>query len=237
MDADFDLSRLDDIPDVIPADADRAPQAPASAPRTKAIEGGPSRAELRSRRWIAIAASFAWLTGHLALLSIRTDFAKLGVAYPALQIGLPALLSAIALGVAITPGREGLGAGVTALRAIVIGGVAGMTALVAAMPLPFAYVPPNVMTFGQWVVVCGDIVAMMAAVPLVLAAVVLRRSFVAASLERSAAVGAACGLAAVTAMHLHCENIQIAHVLAGHMIPAIAVTIVAALALRSITRA
>ena len=79
--------------------------------------------------------------------------------------------------------------------------------------------------------------AVMAAVPLVLAGVVLRRSFVAASMERSAAVGAACALAAVTTMHLHCENIQVGHMLLGHMVPAAAITVLAALVLRSVTRA
>lgn len=235
MDADFDLSRLEDIPDVLPAPERGAPS-PALAPRTSATTAGPSRAELRSRRWIAIAVSFLWLAGHLVVLSVRTDFARLGLVYPLLQIALPALLSALALGMALWPGRDGLGAGVTPLRAVSIAGIAGMTVLVAALPLPFPYVPPNVMTFGQWVIVCGDIVAVMAAVPLVLAAVVLRRSFVTATTEKSAAVGASCSLAAVTTMHLHCENIQVAHVLVGHMVPAIAITVIAALVLRSVTR-
>lgn len=235
MDADFDLSRMDDIPDALPA-ADRGAPSPTPAPRESTLVAGPSRADLRRRRALAMAVSLAWLAGHIVLLSVRADLAKLGVLYPLLEIALPAVLSAVALGLALSPGRDGLGASVASLRGITLLAIAGVPLLAAVLPLPFPYVPPTIFTFGQWVIICGDIIAVMAAVPLVLAAVVLRRSFVAASLERSAAVGASCCLAAVTTMHLHCENIQVAHVLVGHMLPAIAITIVAALVLRSVTR-
>ncbi len=236
MEADFDLSRLDEIPDVVTA-ADRgAPSTPSLAPRVPATAAGPSRAELRSRRAIAIFVSLLWLAGHLVVLAVRADLAKLGVLYPTLQIALPGLLAATAISLALWPGRDGLGAGVTSLRGIALASMLGMALLTAALPLPFPYVPPTLFTFGQWVIICGDIIAVMAALPLVLAAVVLRRSFVTASFERGAAVGTACSLAAVATMHLHCENIQVAHVLVGHVAPAIAITLLAALVLRSVTR-
>lgn len=236
MSADFDLSKLDDIPDVVPA-AGRDAAPPPVAPRASSRIAGPSRAELRGRRWIVLGVALAWLAGHLGVLAIRADFAKLGALYVLLQVALPAVLGAVSLGVALSPGRDGLGVGVGLARAVALASVAGMTLLTAAMPLPFPYVPPPGLTFGQWVIICGDIIAVMAAVPLVLAGVVLRRSFVAASMERSAAVGAACALAAVTTMHLHCENIQVGHMLLGHMVPAAAITVLAALVLRSVTRA
>jgi hypothetical protein len=66
MDADFDLSRMDDIPDVLPA-ADRGAPSPTPAPRESTLVAGPSRADLRRRRALAMAVSLAWLAGHIVL--------------------------------------------------------------------------------------------------------------------------------------------------------------------------
>jgi hypothetical protein len=234
MDADFDLERLGDIPDVItPAERDASASPPRMAPRATA---GPARASVQRQRAVALAVSLLWLTWQVFTLGLRTDMAKLGLAYPLAQVAVPALLGAVALGVALWPGREGLGAGVASLRAVTAVGLLAMVAITLFFPLPFAYAPPTLYGFLQWILICADIVAIMGVVPLALAAVVLRRSFVAAATERSTAVGAACGLGAVTAMHLHCENLEPAHMVLGHMVPAAVLAAAGALLLRYVTR-
>lgn len=238
MDADFDLSRLNEIPDVLPpAVREATEKVPPLGPRASATSSGPARGSVRAQRAAALAVSAGWLVIQVLTLGFRSDFAKLGLSYPLAQIGLPAALSALALGLAIWPGKEGLGAGVAPLRTVAIAGLGAMTIVAFAWPLPFPYTPPSLFGFSQWVLICADIVAVMGAVPLVLAAVVFRRSFATAATERSAAVGTACALGAVTAMHLHCENMQPAHMLAAHMVPAIGLAVIATLILRHTARA
>ena len=70
-----------------------------------------------------------------------------------------------------------------------------------------------------------------------LAAVVLRRSFASAAGWRSAAVGAACGLAAGAAMHLHCENVLPVHMVLSHAVPALLLGVAGALLLGRTARA
>lgn len=235
-DADFDLRRFDDIPDVLAPAEREADAAPRMAPRATTSAAGPSRARVRRQRAAAFVASLAWLVWQVITLGPRTDTAKLGIAYPVAQIALPAVLGAVALGVALWPSRDGLGAGAASVRGVAVLSMLAMTAVALFFPLPFAYTPPGLFGFLQWVLICADIVAVMGVLPLALAAVVLRRSFVTAATEKSAAIGVACGLGAVTAMHLHCENLQPAHMVLGHMVPAAVLAVAGALLLRYVTR-
>lgn len=235
MDADFDPSKLDDIPDVLPP-AGRIEVLVPMVARASAI--GPARGEVARRRALALLVGLAWLGLQVVVLGLRRDLPRLGASYPLAQIALPAALSALALGAAIWPGRDGLGARALTVRGIVIGGIAGMSAVAFLWPVPFEYVPPpGTPTFAAAVLICADIVAIMGAVPLALGALVLRSAFPTAAGDRCAALGVASGLGAVTAMHLHCENTWPAHVLLGHMAPAAALVLAAALALRAVVRA
>lgn len=237
MNADFDLRQLDDIPDVIPPEERQASAGPPHlAPRAATTAAGPSRASVRRQRAVALVASLGWLVWQVAALGLRTDMAKLGIAYPIAQVALPALLGAAALAIALWPGRDGLGAGVASIRGLSVVALLGMTAVTLFFPLPFAYTPPKLFGFLQWTLICADIVAVMGVLPLALAAVALRRSFVTAATEKSAAIGVACGLGAVTAMHLHCENLQPAHMALGHMVPAMVLAAAGALLLRYVTK-
>jgi hypothetical protein len=236
MEADFDLSRLDEIPDVLPPElAAPVPVPPVGLPTSPGV-AGPARGSLRTQRAVAFVVSLGWLAFQTVTLGLRPDFAKLGLPYILALIVFPAVLSAAALGIAIWPGRDGLGVGVTPLRVVALAGIVGVPLLALFFPVPFEYVSTSRLSFAQWVLVCWDVVAVMGAVPLVLAAVVLRRSFPVAATERAATIGVACGMGALTAMHLHCPNIQPAHVLASHVGPAVVLAIVAAVILRHTSR-
>jgi Negative regulator of sigma F len=246
MQADFDLSQFDDIPDVVEP-ALRAPSPsvdlpPAAhkqrSPRASALGvHGRTRSELFLRRGIALLITFVWLTFQVFMLGPRTDFARLGVGFSLVQIALPFVLSLILLATVLSPGPAGLGLSSNVLTGAVVVAVGGMAAVVLFYPLPFAYAPPpGSMTFGQWALVCGDIVAMMAALPIALSVLTFRHAFVTAAPHRTAALGGACALFAVTAMHLHCENIDPLHSALGHMVPAVALTMISAWVLFRFTR-
>jgi hypothetical protein len=70
--------------------------------------------------------------------------------------------------------------------------------------------------------VCLDITLAWAAVPILCAALSLRRAFPSASAWRSALIGSACGLFAGAVMNLHCTNVDRFHMLFGHGIPVLA---------------
>jgi ABC-type uncharacterized transport system permease subunit len=74
-------------------------------------------------------------------------------------------------------------------------------------------------------------------VPLLLAALVLRRAFPSATLWRSSLVGAAVGLLCGAAINLHCANVHAAHMLAGHGVPVVLATLLGGLILARWARA
>ena len=235
VDAEFDLSRLDEIPDVIPERA-----APAERPPHRPVVGapGPARAVVRRRRAFALLGGLAWFVAQAGALGLRTDIARLGTLFALVQMALPALLGATALGLALWPGRDGLGARAGTLRAATIVLLAGLTAVTLLMPPPFEFVAPQGMPPPvAWALICADIVFVMGAIPLALAAVAWRRAFAVSAAERTAALGAACGLSAVTSMQMHCENILPLHVTFGHILPAVALAVAGAFLLHRFTRA
>lgn len=235
MDADFDLSRLDEIPDVIPA-RDAAERPP--PPRVATGAAGPARGVVRRQRALALLGGLAWFVAQIATLGLRTDIPRLGTLFTLVQVAVPALLGATALGLALWPGRDGLGARAGTLRVGTIAVLAGLTAVTVLVPPPFAYVPPPGMPPPlTWIIVCADIVLVMGAIPLALAAAAWRRSFAVSAAERTAALGAACGLGAVTTMQLHCENILPLHVTFAHILPAAVLALAGAYVLYRFTRA
>lgn len=236
MDAEFDLSRLDEIPDVVPARELARPAAP--PPRVVAGEAGPARAVVRRRRALALLGGLAWFAAQVGALGLRTDLPRLGLFFTLVQTALPAAFGAAALGLALWPGRDGLGARAGTLRAATITVLAALAAVAFLVPPPFEYVaPPGMPPPVAWILVCADIVLVMGAVPLALAAAAWRRAFAVSSAERTGAIGAACGLGAVTSMQLHCENILPVHVAFGHVLPAVVLSLVGALVLHRFTRA
>src|SRR5262245_33753795 len=137
---DFNLSRLNDIPDVIPA-GDAAAKVPPPPPLTEATES-PVRAVTRRRRALAVLGAVAWLAAQAVALGLRTDLERLGTAYALTQIAVPAVAGAAALAVAVWPGRDGLGARAGTLRAVIVAALGAIAAVALLVPLPFPYAPP-----------------------------------------------------------------------------------------------
>ncbi|MEZ4307459.1 MAG: hypothetical protein R3F14_05360 [Polyangiaceae bacterium] len=234
MDADFDLSRLDEIPDFVAAPA---PPRAAPAPRPAAGLAGPARDALRKQRALAVTAAVVWLVAQVATLGLRTDLDKLGKVYPLVQIAGPALLAAAALALAAWPSRDGL-APPHAPSAPSRGARSPRSPPPrSSSPSVRLHASPGLDPPVPWALVCADIVLVMGALPLAIFAAAWRRSFPAASSARTAALGAAAGLGAVTSMHLHCENIFAYHVVVAHMIPAALLAAAGAFVLHRITRA
>jgi len=239
MDGDRNPTSFDDIPDPLAgAGVDLSRAWDGGSPPAAPVVAGPTRAEVRRRRLLAAAVGLGWLALHVAVLGVRADLDRLGVPYVAAQVVLPALLVTVTLGLALRPGRDGLGTGVSLLRWAGILGLAVVLAVALFFPPPFASAAtPGLGAFCKSALICADIVAMMGVVPLVLAAVALRGAFASAAAERTLAAAAACGLASVSAMHLHCGNIAPMHVALGHVLPALVLTAIAVALVPRLTRA
>lgn len=235
VDADLDLNRLDEIPDVW---AQPPAQEIPPPPRFALEEAGPVRGVVRRRRAFALLGGFAWLAAQVGVLGLRTDFDQLGTVFSLIQVALPAALGAVSLAVFLWPGRDGLGARPATLRAVTMLVLVALTAVTFVYPAPFKYVaPPGLPPPLAWMLVCADIVFVMGVIPLAAAAAAWRRGFAVAAAERTAALGAAAGFGAITSMHLHCQNILPEHVLFGHIVPAAALALLGGLVLHRLTRA
>lgn len=151
---------------------------------------------------------------------------------------MPALLSSGLLALATWPGRDGLGARAGTLRAFTVASLMAVSAGVLLMPAPFDFTPhPGADPPVTWALICADVILVMGAIPLAAATAAWRRAFAVAALERSAALGAAGGLGALSVMHLCCDNVVPLHMAFGHLLPAMLLVVVAALLLHRFTRA
>jgi hypothetical protein len=179
--------------------------------------------------------SALWLVAHLSVYGLRGDLQHLPPPYLALQVGLPALLGALSLWLALAPGRLGLGLRVPVLAALAVLGPLSFWLLAAGVPAPYAESP--LANFWLSSLLCLDLTLAWAAAPLLLAALVLRRAFPSAALWRSALVGAAVGLSCGAAINLHCPSVNQAHLLAGHGVPIALATLLGGLVVSRWSRA
>lgn len=200
------LEGMEDIPDPAAFLAARPPPLEAKAP----AERSATRPQRERGRALAVAASLTWTAGSLALWGLRPDLRT-----PAVVIPLAAwtLLAAGALRIALRPRTRGLPWAPWAVQAALIAVPTGfaLSALVGAdlrEPLLEGSTLP-----------CALAGAQIALVPLALAALTLRRSFLSAPAWRGAAVGAACGLIGAFGIHAHCAYAAGAHVLVAHGLP------------------
>lgn len=215
-----DWADFDDVPDFI-TESEAAPRSPAL--RSKA----PDRTSTRARRWAALSLSIAWLGMHLAVYGVRKDLADLPMLYVAMQIVVPFLFAIASLALALRSGQLGLGLSVGLL--LTVGVLGPLSFLLIAIGAPAPRPVPEGGSFWLGMLVCLDITLSWAAVPLLCAAVSLRRAFAAGASFRAALVGAAAGLLSGAVMNLHCPNIQGAHILLGHGIPMVIATLLGAL--------
>jgi hypothetical protein len=193
-----------DIPDPAAAVAQRpAPAVPVLT------EPSPTRTDRRVRGMLTLTASAGWIAALLLRVGLRPDLLS-GEAL--VQVGVWALVGATGLYVALRPGERGIPRALNVVQTIFA------VVLVAFATLAVALANPNgagaMHTSG-----CLTSGILMSVVPLIGAALYLRRSFTTAPAWRGATVGAICGLAGAVGIHAHCPLSTMGHVLIGHGLP------------------
>ncbi|WP_437729764.1 NrsF family protein [Sorangium sp. So ce1335] len=201
------LEGLEDIPDPAAHVAGRPPPPRMAAPAEPSL----TRPARERRVMSAILAGLGWVLLLTLIAGFRADIGSPRVAIP---LVLWALLSGLGLRLALAPRARGLPAGVRALQALVAAAPIGFLAAAVAMSAPADGPLPLMAHFR-----CSAIALGMALLPLALAALVLRRSFLSAPAWRGAAVGALCGLGAVIGIQAHCSYDDLLHVAFAHGLP------------------
>lgn len=220
----FDVRDLQGIPDPIDGRS-LGPVPPARA----AGAPGRTRGDLRRARLVALVVGVTWVVALVFLLGLRGDLAVTPVMLA--HIGLPALLGGTTLGLALWPGRLGLGAHVVPTVIVALGGPIAFVALAAAFPAT-----EDRSTLARGVFICGDIVLLLGAVPLAAVAWAQRRTAVTAAPWRSVLLGVAVGLAGAAALGMHCNIADGLHVALGHGWPIVALGIIGWGLVRRVTR-
>jgi uncharacterized membrane protein YsdA (DUF1294 family) len=224
-----ELPDFGDIPDPV-----AHPAAPASASPLRFGPDSAIRDKTRKQRLAALALSVGWLGAHLAVYGVRADLPTLPPLYVAVQVVLPLALALGSLVIAVRAGRLGLGVNIGLLTALALIGPISFWLVGVGAPLPRA--PGSGSDSLLSAFVCLDITLAWAAVPILCAALSLRRAFPSASAWRSALIGSACGLFAGAVMNLHCTNVDRFHMLFGHGIPVLASVLAGAFLMQRLAR-
>jgi hypothetical protein len=203
---DFDLAELGQIPDPLAGEVQPVAQAP-----TMPKEVSATRATVRRRRLLAMAFSVVWMGGLLATMGVASE--NLTVWGRLLACLLPAALGVWALGLALSPGKSGLGPSVK-------------RAVVTLLAVPALFVGVSLLSgvtgaLGKDSFICGELILVLGVVPLLALGLALRHSSPSRSLVRSALLGSAVGLLAATVQAVHCPKTEILHSLMGHGVPVI----------------
>lgn len=212
------LAKLKEIPDPAALVGER----PAPKPSLPA-ETSPTRQARRLRAMVAVAVALAWTTIILFYLGVRPDFSALDVLFPLLVWKSSAL---VALLLVFRRGDRGLPPGVRVVQCIAVAlpllflGIAAIVSAGAEHPTPFTWSTLSPCMVWSSIAVAG---------PLLVAALLLRRSFLSAPVWRGAAVGAVCGLTASVLIHAHCPAPGLSHVLMAHGFPVVTGALLGAL--------
>lgn len=211
------LEKLKEIPDPAAILGER----PAPEPKIPA-EPSPTRQNRRLHALIALGVALAWTSYVLFHLGTRPDLGAVHVFLPLLLWKASAL---VALLLVFWRGARGLPPSVHVVQTVAIALpllFLGIAALVAGAehPTPFTW-----STLSPCIAWSG----IAAAGPLLVAALLLRRSFLSAPLWRGAAVGAVCGLTASALIHAHCSAPGLSHVLMAHGFPVVSGALLGAL--------
>lgn len=200
----FSLEDFGTIPDPARGLASRPTPAPAppAAP-------SPTRAERRRRSLIAAGFGVAWLLFLVWRLGLRANIADAGILA---SLGLWTLVTAAGLALALRPNARGLPPSLRVVQIILL----ALAALYVAGVLARAVTAPTVPIHWTNVIGCLSCAHLLAAGPFVVAALILRRTFLSFPAWRGAVVGAACGLGGAIGIHAHCEVETAAHVLVAH---------------------
>lgn len=200
----FSLEDFASIPD--PAGGLGARPAPAPAP-----PGGPSptRAERRRRTLIAAGFALAWLVFLVWRLGVRGNIGDAGLLA---ALGLWTLVGGGGLALALRPNARGLPPSLRVVQIILL----ALAALYVAGVLVRDAAAPEVPIHWGKVLGCLSCAHLLAAGPLLVAALLFRRSFLSFPAWRGAVVGAACGFGGAIGIHAHCSVETASHVLLAH---------------------
>jgi len=132
--------------------------------------------------------------------------------------------------VAVRRGSRGLGSGVVSLVLVAALGTPICAAVTLASPLHFQGVAASSLV-SPWGLRCLAVVTAVGAVVLAAFAIALRRSVPVASGLRGAALGAAAGACAGLGVFFFCPGGGLKHLLVGHVLPLVALTLVASVVL------
>jgi len=211
-----ELDPFADIPDPLRSVGERTPPEPRLP-----VEPSPTRGERVRRLWLAVLLAVVWLVAFAAVLGFRPDVARAEVLG---QLAAWTLALPLGLFVALRPRENGWPPGVVALRVALVG-LASVFVGLAVFPPAGAQAPLTFTTVRG----CLSVTFLLALPPLVVAALVLRGSFLNAPALRGGVVGAVCGLAGAAAIHTHCAVVTSSHVLLAHGLPIVVFAAVGAI--------
>jgi hypothetical protein len=200
----FSIDDFASIPD--PAGGASTRPAPAPVPPS---DPSPTRAERRRRSLVAVGFAVAWVVFLVWRLGLRGNIGDAGLLA---SLGLWTLVGGGGLALALRPDARGLPPSLRVVQLILLAlaalYVVGVLVRDAAAPdVPIRWL--NVMGCLSWA-------NLLAVGPLVVAALILRRSFLSFPAWRGAVVGAACGLGGAIGIHAHCAVETASHVLVAH---------------------
>ncbi len=232
--AEFDLSRLGEIPDPLSSPG----AGPAPLPPTPSKLGDAlTRGDARRRRWLAVAGSAGWLVAVSIALGIRGDLGhgegSRATLRALVQVLLPAAAGATVLVVAMSAGARGLGSRTRILTSAFA---------IAATAFPLAALIGSGVYFDDHpgmlraILTCFALVLVLGGVPVLAMGVALRHAFAANAPWRSILVAGGAGLAAAAALGSHCSTHCGTHVALGHAMPAVFLAFVGGTLLHRFTR-
>jgi hypothetical protein len=169
----------------------------------------PTRAERRRRSLIALGFGVAWVVFLVWRLGLRGNIADGGLLA---SLALWTLVSGGGLALALRPNARGLPPSLRVVQIILL----ALAALYVAGVLVRDATAPDVPIHWGNVLGCLSCAHLLAAGPLVVAALMLRRSFLSFPAWRGAVVGAACGFGGAIGIHAHCSVETASHVLVAH---------------------
>ena len=204
----FDIDRIDDVPDPL----DGIEEWPLPERRRAAVADSPTRSRKATARAMALGAALLYELAWIGLMTKRRDLQTTSRAVLLTELAIPIAAAVLALSAAAPSGAHGLGQ--PKGRMVILALLSPMlfvSATLAGSPGDVDAEP-----FLAHGLRCFAWTAVYSLGPLVLAAWAFRRSFVAAPVWRSAALGMACGAIGAATMSLVCSVGSPAHVLVGH---------------------
>ncbi|MEP7125904.1 MAG: NrsF family protein [Byssovorax sp.] len=187
----------------------------------------PTRAERRRRNLVAAGFGLSWVVFLVAHLGLRGNIADAGLLA---SLGLWTLLAVGGLALALRTDARGLPPSLRVVQIVLL----GVAALYVVGVLVRDATAPNVPIHWSNVIGCLSWAHLLAVGPLLVAALVFRRSFLSFPAWRGAVVGAACGLGGAIGIHTHCVVETASHVLVAHgLVIAVSALLGAALGARA----